>query len=241
MAHFKISFYSETLGQMTHVNAILPDGKNAPYRTLYLLHGLSDNENAWEANVPVERYVKEYGLAVIMPDASKSFYTDSVKGDRYYTYISKELPEKVRQWFPLSQKREDNFLMGNSMGGYGSLKLCLREHESFCAAAALSPCTDVSIRRMEAVMVPVFGEDFNIRPEDDLFSLTEKFPVDAEKPRIFMAIGTEDFLYEEAVRLRNCLSNNEFPIEYREEHGDHTWSFWDKYFREGLKWMLCGE
>ncbi len=37
-------------------------------------------------------------------------------GHQYFTFVSEELPKFVRAIFPLSDKREDNFVAGMSMG-----------------------------------------------------------------------------------------------------------------------------
>jgi S-formylglutathione hydrolase FrmB len=42
---------------------------------------------------------------------------------RYWDFVSQELLDKARAYFPLSSVREDNFVAGPSMGGYGALKL----------------------------------------------------------------------------------------------------------------------
>lgn len=90
--------------------------------TLYLLHGLSDDHTIWLRRTSIERYVASMGLAVVMPAVHRSFYTDMDKGYRYWTFISEELPALARSFFPLSDKREDNFAAGLSMGGYGAFK-----------------------------------------------------------------------------------------------------------------------
>jgi S-formylglutathione hydrolase FrmB len=66
------------------------------------------------------------------------------KGYRYWDFVSQELLHKARGFFPLSSAREDNFVAGLSMGGYGALKLALSLPERFAAAASLSGVTDVA-------------------------------------------------------------------------------------------------
>ena len=78
--------------------------------TLWLLHGASDNHTIWQRRTSIERYAAPLGLAVVMPNAHLSSYADMAHGGKYYTYISQELPEKMRAMFPLSDKREDNFI-----------------------------------------------------------------------------------------------------------------------------------
>ena len=240
MAVFNITFSSWALGHGTHATVILPDTdrSEAPARNLYLLHGLSDNETTWTRRTSIERYADRYGIAVIMPDGGKSFYTDMARGDAYYTYITKELPQRMKMYFGLSLKREDNFLAGNSMGGYGALKVALREKGKFAGVAGLSPCTDVKIRRFEDVMQNVFGEDFAVSDKDDLFALAQGMKDDGEKPRVYMAIGQSDFLYEENQRFKKTLEDCGFDLVYEEAPGDHCWDFWDVYIQKALDWMF---
>ena len=139
-----LKFFSESLGMQTEVYVLLPQrgtegqiGVNGTvpdtekFRCLYLLHGLSDDHTIWMRRTSIERYADAYGIAVVMPCAAKSFYTDMKNGDAYYTFVAKELPARIRSTFNISGKREDNFVAGLSMGGYGALKIGLRECESF--------------------------------------------------------------------------------------------------------------
>jgi S-formylglutathione hydrolase FrmB len=41
--------------------------KNETYKSLYLLHGLSDDQTIWIRRTSIERYANEYGICVIMP------------------------------------------------------------------------------------------------------------------------------------------------------------------------------
>ena len=111
---------------------------------LYLLHGLSDDDTIWLRRTSIERYVAPLGLAVVMPQVHRSFYTDEAHGNRYWTFLSEELPELVHHFFRLSRRREDTFVAGLSMGGYGALKWALREPERFAAAASMSAAADVA-------------------------------------------------------------------------------------------------
>ena len=83
-------------------------------------------------------------LAVVMPAVHLSFYTDMAYGGKYWQFISEEVPAVVRDMFPLSSEREDNFVAGLSMGGYGAFKLALTYPERYAAAASLSGAVDIS-------------------------------------------------------------------------------------------------
>src|SRR6185369_5319964 len=144
--------------------------------TLFLLHGMSDDETIWTRSTNVERYAAELGLAVVMPNVHRSFYTNMVHGYRYWDFVSMELVDKVRSFFPLSHAREDNFVAGNSMGGHGAFKLAMRMPETFAAAASLSGVTNVTefrdARALDFQLV-FGGRTAEPGSEDDLFYLAE--------------------------------------------------------------------
>ncbi len=93
---------------------------------LYLLHGLSQDASAWQRYSSFETLADAYGLVVVMPSAGRSFYIDQPNGQRYFTYLTEELPQYLADVFGLAPRREDTFIAGSSMGGYGAFKAALR-------------------------------------------------------------------------------------------------------------------
>ena len=99
-----------------------------------------------------------------MPHVHKSFYTDEAYGNRFWTFLSAELPSIVHPFFRLSDRREDRFVAGLSMGGYGALKWALRQPDRFGAAASLSGALDIEQRQRSPrqedpqLMYRVFGD-----------------------------------------------------------------------------------
>ena len=135
MALIQCSFSSDVLEVGTSMSVVLPqnaasqigvdaaDSHGSAVPVLYLLHGLSDDATAWTRYTSIERYATALGLAVVMPQVQRSFYRDQVHGGRYWTFLTQELPEVVRRFFRVSARREDTFVAGLSMGGYGAMKL----------------------------------------------------------------------------------------------------------------------
>ena len=250
MAFIQFHFFSEALGMQTEAYVVMPQRKtagqigvdtqssNEKYKCLYLLHGLSDDHTIWMRRTSIERYADKYGICVVMPCAHRSFYCNMSCGLKYYEYVSDELPRTMCEFFNVSDKREDNFVAGLSMGGYGALKLALREPHRFCAAAALSAATDIKHAGKANLMGTIFGNSCPIPDEDDLFYLADRCAQSTDKPRIFMAIGTEDFLYDENIRFCDKLSSLGYEPKYLEEHGTHNWEFWDKHIQGALEWMF---
>lgn len=252
MALAKLNFFSEALGMQQEVCVIIPqkssngeigiENKNSSekYKCLYLLHGLSDNHTIWLRRTSIERYAGNYGIAVVMPCADRSFYTDMKYGGNYYTYIAKELPEVIQEFFNVSDKREDNFIAGLSVGGYGALKIGMKECHRFAACAGLSSVADIEGLKntFASDFRNIFGDDLIIPPEEDLFSIAEECNNNPNKPRIYMGEGTEDFMYNENIKLKQHLDGLDFDFTYRESKGTHNWEFWDEYIQYVLKWML---
>jgi S-formylglutathione hydrolase FrmB len=215
------------------------------YPVLYLLHGCSDDHTIWERRTSIERYVAGMDLAVVMPNVHRSYYTDMYSGGNYWTFISEELPGIVKQFFPISDKREDTFVAGLSMGGYGSLKLAFNHPERYAAAASLSavtdPCTfwDSSIAQRGDEMSRIFGTHEMVKNSmNDLFHMSaEVSKSNSEKPMIFQCCGTEDFLYEDNLRFQAHMENLDFEFHYQEAPGMHEWGFWDRHIQDILKWL----
>ena len=124
------NFNSEVLRMATDVNILIPDNDrvrqfrektNVPvkYQTLYLLHGFSCDYTYYLRKTNIERYADEHQIMVVMPSMYNSAYTDMKYGLEYYTYLSEELLDFVERTFPASAEKENRFVAGMSMGGYG--------------------------------------------------------------------------------------------------------------------------
>ncbi len=245
MALMQCSFSSEVLGVGASMNVVLPQVpglKEKKLPVLYLLHGLSDDHTAWLRRTSIERYAELWKLAVVMPAVNRSFYTDMKHGYKYETFISKELPELAQSFFPVSDKREDTFVAGLSMGGYGALKLALGNPDRYAAAASLSGAVDIAGVPLTEGIVEfdlIFEDKHKLKgSKDDLFYLAEKAAAsEGKKPRIYQCCGTEDFLYEDNVRFRDFISKLSFDYTYEEERGMHEWGYWDKKIQKVLRWL----
>lgn len=245
MATINLNFRPASLDFSTDVNIYLPDGVTEDIPTLWLLHGMHGDRNSWINGSAIGRYARARGIAVVMPSAENSFYADQKYGFKYYTFIAKELPEYLRKILPLSDKREKNYIAGLSMGGYGAFKLALLNPESYCAAASLSGCLDLpdvlSRNSWGNVAICNWGENYATcvkDTSDDVLYLIDNFPKDAVRPRLYVACGTEDFLYEANKRARDHLEASDFEFSYNEGKGAHTWSFWDKWIVPAIDFMM---
>ena len=145
MALITMNYNSPTIGMHQNLTIILPEDVTffdssttaKQLQSMLLLHGLSSDETTYIRYTSIERYANEHQLAIIMPNVDHSGYANMVYGHSYYDYIL-EIYEYVHQILPLSRNREDNFIAGHSMGGYGTIKFALTQSDKFAKAAPLS-------------------------------------------------------------------------------------------------------
>ena len=251
MAHLVVDYYADALGVQTRMHVLLPQRLAAgKAKTLYLLHGMSDDEGTWMRRTSIERYAEEKGLAVVMPDGGLGWYTDMYRGLAWFKFISGELPALCRRFFPiLSDKREDTYIGGNSMGGYGALKCALRAPRTFSRVISLSGALDAAdtainntVPATRRYWEDVFGPAEDVSgSENDLFAAATALTDPALRPRIYMWCGTEDFLYAQNTRMRDHLRALGYNLVYEESPGDHQWRHWDKKIADALDWLLPGE
>jgi putative tributyrin esterase len=230
------------------MNVILPQqDHNEKIPVLYLLHGMSDDHTAWIKNTAIERYVSDRNLAVIMPSTHLGWYTDMAHGNKYWTFIAEELPKITHSFFKhLSDKREDNFVAGLSMGGYGALKMGLKASDKFSAVASLSGALDVSEiclynqnTEEKEFWTNVFGDAQHVKGSDnDLLELASQL-VQSKKPqpKVYIWCGTEDFLYDQNITMKNHLEALNVDFTYEESPGDHQWKYWDAQIQRVLEWL----
>jgi S-formylglutathione hydrolase FrmB len=243
VAHLRCDFFSDTLGLSTSMTVLLPEpGPSRLPPVLYLLHGLTDDDTAWLRNTSIERYVADLGLAVVMPQVHRSFYTDETVGGRYWHFVCDELPATVSSFFRLSRRREDTFVAGLSMGGYGALKLALRHPERYAAAASLSGALDLRVSAERArpedprMFERIFGGPPPDAGEDDLFWLLRTGDP-ATRPPLYIACGTDDELIEANRRFRDAGRELGATLQVDFGPGGHDWAYWDAGIRDVLSWL----
>ena len=253
MALLQMEFRSETLKRTVPVNVIIPMERfKGPYPTLYLLHGLTDNCSSWLSNTRIRLWAEESGLAVVMPSGENSFYMDILVKDGclgdFGEYIGRELVDVSRELFPLSHKREDTYLAGLSMGGFGACRNALKYSETFGKAAILSGALHIYEYPVDWVETQgnTIGEVRNFGNVEDTRNsdrnpryLIEALKNDPTKqfPAFYVACGLQDLLLEANRPIAKALKDAGADVTYEEGEGIHDWFFWDTYIQHVLKWL----
>jgi S-formylglutathione hydrolase FrmB len=247
MALLMCNFRSEVLELSTSMTVLIPEAPVPPegYPTLYLLHGLSDDDTMWIRQTAIERYASEKGLAVLMPQVHRSYYANEVHGGAYWTFLTEELPLLASRLFRLSESRATTFVAGLSMGGYGAVKWALQEPDRFSAVASLSGALGIAQRtsraegRLEARLWDrIFASvDVTGGPDDLLWMLARPELRASKLPAFYIACGTEDPLLPENLSFMDAAERAGVRMTRTVDSGEHTWEYWDRHIEEVIKWL----
>lgn len=262
MAVIQAQFYSQKLRSMVPFSALLPvDAIEIPgeppvekperMKTLYLLHGYSGNHMDWLYGSRIQELSLKYGVAVIMASAGNNFYLDQKeKGEWYGEFIGEELLEISRKIFNLSDRREDTYIGGLSMGGFGAIRNGLKYSDNYKGIIALSSAlithniADIAPDYKDDIASydyyrTVFGDLKQLRGSDNdpEALITQLKKSNKKMPDIYMACGTEDFLLEENRHFHQFLKTENVDHVYIESPGVHDWKFWDEYIEKAILWI----
>lgn len=258
MVLFRGDVKCKSLQRRTSISVILPSDNihflndteeivPQPYKTLYLLHGLYGSDDIFLANTSIQKFAEDHGIAIVIPCGENSFYVDNPNAHAYYgEYVGEELLDITRNIFPLSYKREDTFIAGFSMGGYGALRNGLKYSQNFSKIGMISAAlitddivdytSDDNVLRSREFYESIFGDLNKLQGSD----MDPKALIDScdDLPDIFMACGEDDFLYEKNVDFYEFLKSRNVNADFIEAPGEHTWEFCDRYIKQFINTLV---
>ena len=246
-----VTFRSSALGRDTTYRVILPASvpPGSKLAVVYLLHGGNGNFRDWSNYTDVARFA-ERDLLLVMPDADDSWYTNSVERprDRYEDYITQDLVADVESRFPAAPGRANRAIAGNSMGGFGAVKLALRHPDLYAFAGGLSSALDVPGRPFSVARIrkylhyrSIFGPwKSATRRENDPFALASSADP-AKIPYFFLTCGEQEGLLSTNRSFAEILERRHFAYEFHVVPGGHDWPQWnarlDDLFRSLLDYV----
>lgn len=259
MAIGTFEFFSDSLKRGTQFRIILPneadaasEGETMPMKMLMLLHGYCGNSGDWLWNSAAVEMAQKYHLCIVLPSGENSFYLDGKEtGRQYATYVGQELVRYVRKTFGLSCRREDTFIGGYSMGGFGAIHTALQFTDTFAGAMALSsamivygiggmkPGDDNGVANYEYYRLmfgdPEIAEESGVNPEKLILQIEEK---GVQMPKFYLACGQQDFLLQSNRRFEGFLKEHEVEYCYTEGSGEHNFEYWNRHLEPGIRWLL---
>ena len=261
MASMTLKYQSIVLGFNTEIHVVTPGVPfeammskdiSAAYlkktmRVVYLLHGAWSDGGEWVRQCGLDRYANEYNFMLVMPTVNNSFYNDLEYGPKYFTFVTEELPAFLNSVFNISTKREDTFICGLSMGGFGTMKCALNKPEKYAAAASMSGALNILSTAMALDPSKPKGMTCEgaFYTEDEIVNTVNDLPYCLEKaakekvdlPKLAVCCGTEDFIYQLSVEFKEKCEKLGIELNYWEEPGAHEWYFWDRNLKRILEWF----
>lgn len=253
-----IHFHSQVLGMETRMQVLLPERANAAdmdeektaalpdFGGLYFLHGMGNGYTAMTRWTNIDRYANGHNLAVFMPEGALSWYTDMKYGQRYFTYITEELPGICRHFFPrLSQTRKDTYIAGVSMGGYGALRCAMNRSDLYQGVGLFAPAIEnLDILRSEeekqkpGLFSDIYGSLAECTgSESDLMAQADARKDEPGKARVFQCCGVRDPLYQANLGMRDALIRNGWDVTYSEGDASHDFAYWDTELTPFFEWI----
>lgn len=254
-------FFSSTLEMETGISVLLPkaDDERRAYKVVYLLHGLCGRSGDWLDYTMLPQLADRHRICFVMPEVARSFYADMRYGQKFFTYVSEELPATCQRLFNISPRREDCAVVGALMGGYGALKCALNKPEQYGYCAAFSsPCLfleqglayqrlhgksdDLIAAHGEQLLTDftaIFGDDLLCDPRCDIQSLARQVSRQQHKSALYLACGTEDFLIADNRRFKAELESLALPFVYEEWSGAHDWPFFNAALARALSFVFA--
>lgn len=213
------------------------EGSKRRYPVLYLLHGMGGDEEAWIATGRVAEIMdnliasgKAEPMIVVMTNgctkhvaapgfSHEGMWTPYMSGsmDGSFEAMFPSIVEWVDSNYRTIRKAQSRAIAGLSMGGFHSMQISKEYPEMFDYVGLFSAAI---FRGKEGVAAYE-----NLEPKlERQFSGSLKL--------YWIAIGSEDFLYDENVKYRELLDEKGYKYEYRESGDGHIWRNWRIYIAE---------
>ena len=241
----KVWYHSDKLNADRRITVYTPAGyetNGQRYPVLYLLHGMGGDEDSWSTlgraaqildNLIVQGKAKP--MIVVMTNGNSDLQAAWGESPTGYVTPTIELPKTTdgsfEEAFPevvtfvdkayrTIAKKESRAIAGLSMGGFHSMQISKEYPTLFNYIGLFSASARFKGRKDSHIY------------ENCEAKIKTQF---AQKPALYwIAIGKDDFLYEENQKFRSFLDANGFQYTYVESEGGHIWRNWRNYLCQFL-------
>jgi putative tributyrin esterase len=241
-----VTFRSASLEREITYRVVLPKSFSTGERlpVVYLLHGGGGDFREWSNDSDVGAFAEKQ-LILVMPEGESSYYTNSVDRpkDRFESYITKDLIADVETRFMADPSRRA--IAGVSMGGFGAIKLALKNPALYQFVGALSPAIDVPSRPFSIKRIAQYRHHASIfgawgtqtRHENDPFFLARVADPD-RMPFMYVSCGEKEGLLASNWRFAALLAQRKFQFEFHPGPGGHDWNQWNQRLPEMFTSLL---
>ncbi len=230
------------------------DQTETDYPVVFFLHGANENEKRWSTRGGTDLMLDEMIAAgeigefiVAIPSGENSFYTNSVSGERWEDMVTQEFIPMIESENRALGTRKGRGISGVSMGGYGALKLALKNPELFGSVSAhsamlLDDFESTTIGpRLRQIYLSIFDQIFGISQdlgfwnENNPLGIAPEAALDGMK--IYFDCGTEDEygFYTGAEQLHDILDARGIDHEFHLYPGQHGWDYASQHTAASLR------
>lgn len=247
METYSIDYRSSVLGRNVPIRIIVPNGKNLA--CLFLLHGYGGNQNQWFEKSCIEKMAEKNKMVVVMPCCGNAYY-EATQED-IPRFLGEELIAFARNNLPISHSKNDTYIAGVSMGGFGSLLVAAKYSSVFGKVASFSGAFiihDVAIGNPGVLgnadinyFRSVFG-DFSTLGGSSRDPTAEMIRSSKSEniPAILLLCGNEDVLYRANLGVVQALKANGISVEWHSSAGGHHWTLWNGMLPYVIRWFIDG-
>ena len=279
MALLTLNFNSQFMSGNQNVNILMPDkpqndsthsfySSKKKYKVLWLLHGTFGDYSDWIRKTNIERYVADKQMIVVMPGIGNADYRNwptYALGINAEKYIIDELMPMIYNWLPASNKREDHFIAGLSMGGKGALSFSIKYPQLFSKTAILSffpENMDKKInyfqniydsnleeliqtdnewhakQRLYNCMHNLGSVENYINSDYNLLKKIKESDI-TTLPKLLFTCGTEDSLFKDKIEpFKQFIQENQINANIVLGPDNHEWNVWDRDIQIALDFFL---
>ena len=229
---------SRILGRNVCYSVYLPKSYltlGGPWKTLYLLHGATDDHNTWvdPDRGRLEKYADrifqdqpEKKRVIVIPDTKMTWFRNNPEGEEQYEdFMVQELIPEIEKRFRVAANRENRAVAGLSMGGYGALLWTLSHPELFSRCYAISAAAWDDDKRSGGA-------------GNNIFKLLANFPDSyRENTRFFLDCGDDDVLLHGNLELYELMKQDGISAELRVRDGSHNWHYFSSALPEMFEFL----
>ncbi|MBR4131290.1 MAG: esterase [Bacteroidaceae bacterium] len=229
---------SPGLGMKRRMSIYTPPGydKGKAYPVLYLLHGAGGDEEAWLTLGRTAQIMdnlialgKAKPMIVVTPNGNASDdagpletgIKNKERAKTTYEESFQDIMNYVKDHYKIKKGADNTAVCGLSMGGYHTFRISMLNAGTFGYMGLFSAAVRLEWNSQKTVV-----EQF----ESNQKAAEQMKALFAAKPHLYwIAIGKDDFLFQQNVELRQYLDKMQYPYEYYESEGGHIWRNWRVY------------
>jgi len=265
MSSINLNFYAESLKFRTEIRVMLPEypfqrnpqvsrktvyDPQKRFPVVYLLHGFTGDYSDWSTMMPMEAIASQYGFAIVMPHGYNTWYLNVPNGMQMEDFIADELPAAMQAMLPISDRAEERFIAGLSMGGTGAMRIALQHPDRYRAAAAMSAVPDPSLPLCEdaesyektllSSLTACYGGLDGLEDEHkNIMKLALRHKREGTPiPPLLFQYGEQDVRFEmQYPRFKKFCEDNNLPATFTSAPGGHNFNYWNPTFLQTMEWF----